>query len=91
MNRRHFLSSTFLSGAGLAGLVMAAVGRQPVRALTLQSCEGDNSPACNELARHNDLLAQLRAALDQKGLTPEQKQAAMAAAACPVCGQPLLG
>ncbi len=85
MNRRHFLSSTVLAGAGLAGLA------QPARAFTLQKCDENDTLACREIARHDDVMAQINALLEQKGLSPAERQAVLAAAACPFCGQPLSG
>jgi hypothetical protein len=86
MKRRDFLSSSALVSAGVAGLARQA------RAFTLQSCESDSqSAACLEIARHNDVLAQISALLDKKGLSPAERQAALRTAVCPFCGQPLSG
>ena len=84
MNRRFFLSTSMLSGIGL----MAARSAQ---ALSLEACEpAAGSAACTELAKHNEVLAQLDAMLAAKGLDQQARLAALAAASCPFCGQPLV-
>jgi hypothetical protein len=85
MNRRRFLSSTALAGAAIVGLAPSAP------AFTLEKCEGDGAgPACREVARHDELLAELRKALENQGASRAAREAALRAASCPVCGQ-LLG
>ncbi|HEV2265267.1 MAG TPA: hypothetical protein VGR79_12130 [Stellaceae bacterium] len=91
MNRRRFLSSTMLGGAALVGLAGTA------RAFNVQSCspaaQGDT--ACGEFQDHyrlhKQLLADLKRELDKQNLTPEQEQAILAKAVCPICGAPLIG
>jgi hypothetical protein len=86
MDRRRFLSTTVLSGIALAGLAGSA------RAFSEQKCEpGTADPACRELLRHHELVAQLEATLKQRGLNDAQRKAILAAAICPFCGQPLIG
>jgi hypothetical protein len=86
MNRRHFLSTTGLAGFGLAAFATSA------RALSVQDCTADpNSAVCSEVARHDNIRAQLEALLKDEGLSEEQRKVALAAAICPFCGQPLLG
>ena len=87
MKRRNFLSSTILAGAGVAGLPS-----RPARAFTVQNCDDvDESAACREIANHNDVLAQINALLESKGMSPAERQAALSTALCPFCGQPLNG
>jgi len=86
MNRRRFLSTT-----ALGALAAAALGAS-ARALSVQSCDGDVvDKICSELARHDNLLIELKAQLAQQNLTNDQRRAILAAAICPFCGQPLLG
>lgn len=86
MDRRRFLSTTVLSGIAAVGLAGRA------NAFTQQACDPSSAdPACKELIRHHELLAQLQATLAQKGLNDTQRQAILAAAVCPFCGQPLIG
>jgi hypothetical protein len=86
MNRRRFLSTTALAGTAIAGLARSAP------AFTLEKCEGDSvGPACREVARHDELLAELKKALENRGASPAAREAALRAAFCPVCGQPLAG
>ena len=89
MDRRRFLSTTMLSGVGLAAGAAVAT---PARALEITSCDAAaGTPACVQLLRHHELLAQLRASLAARGLSPAQQQAVLAKAICPFCGQPLIG
>jgi hypothetical protein len=84
MNRRFFLSSTMLVG-------VAALAR-PAQAFTNVSCsEGDTSLACREILRHHELVAQMTALLEQKGMSAAERQAVLAKAVCPFCGQLLIG
>ena len=86
MDRRRFLSTSFLSGIALAGFAGTA------RAFTEEKCEPSSpSLACKELVRHRELLAQLQTTLQQRGLDEEQRKAILAYAVCPFCGQPLNG
>ena len=86
MNRRRFLSSTALAGAALAAVAPSA------RAFSLQQCEGaTGGPACREVARHESLLAELKKSLEDSGASASARQAALLAATCPICGQPLSG
>lgn len=86
MDRRRFLSTTFLSGIGLA----AAAGN--ARAFSEQACDpSSTNQACRELIRHHELLAKLDEELTKKGIDAEQRKALLAAAVCPFCGQPLIG
>ncbi len=85
MNRRRFLSTTMLSSLGFMALTA------PARAFTERKCDQANDLACRELVRHRDLVVQLNAMLEKKGLTDDQQRAVLAAALCPFCGQPLLG
>jgi hypothetical protein len=81
MNRRRFLSTSALGGAVLAGLAGSA------RAFTVEKCEADSAtPACRELVRHHELLAQLKAKLDDGHLSPAEREALLASATCPYCG-----
>jgi len=87
MNRRRFLSSTMLGGLGLSAI--AARGAQ---AFTVEECAPTaGGVACQEVLRHHEVRAQLEAALAARGLNEEQRNAALAAATCPFCGQPLIG
>jgi hypothetical protein len=83
MDRRRFLSSTMLSGLGIA--VLAA----PAKALTIEKCEETGDLACRELARHEALIDQINSLLAQNGLDEAQRRAIMASAVCPFCGRPL--
>jgi hypothetical protein len=86
MKRRAFLSTTILAGAGIAALPGIA------RGLTVESCEGDAASwGCRELARHRQALAELMAQLEKKGLSAEELRAALMAARCPFCGEPIAG
>ena len=86
MDRRRFLSTSVLSGLALTAVASRA------NAFSQQSCDAlPGTPACRELMRHHELLAQLEAALAKKGLDEKQRQAVLAAAICPFCGQPLIG
>lgn len=86
MDRRRFLSTTVLSGIGLA----AATSR--ASAFSEQACvPSSTSQACRELIRHHELLAQLDAELAKKGLNEAQRKTLLASAICPFCGQPLIG
>lgn len=86
MNRRFFLSTSMLSGLG----VLTSV--RPSRALSLEKCDADsNGLACGEFAKHADLLAQIDTLLAQNGLDEAARKAALAAATCPFCGQPMGG
>lgn len=85
MNRRYFLSTTALSGLGLVTLSGAA------RAFSLQECEADpRTAACNTIAEHDDVIAQLNAMLVEKGVDEGQRRSILASALCPFCGQLLL-
>jgi len=86
VDRRHFLSTTLLSGAALVGFAGQA------RAFSQQDCSATpGTVACQELMRHHELLAKLDDALKAKGLDAEQRKAVLATAICPFCGQPLIG
>lgn len=86
MDRRRFLSTTILSGIAAAGFAGTA------HAFTESKCApGAADLACRELIRHHELLAQLQATLEQRGLNEEQRKAILASAVCPFCGQPLVG
>jgi len=86
MDRRHFLSATALSGIGLAALASSA------RAFDQKVCDaGSTDPACRELIRHHELVAQLEESLAKRGLDDAQRKAILASAVCPFCGQLLLG
>ncbi|MBF0560921.1 MAG: hypothetical protein HQL37_02670 [Alphaproteobacteria bacterium] len=83
MNRRRFLSTTILSGVALMS--------PPAGAFTVQKCEEfSGTPACLELAKHKEQVAQLDNLLSQKGLDLAQRQAILRNAVCPFCGQLLL-
>ena len=89
MDRRRFLSTTVLSGVALAGMAGAATRAS---AFSQQACDATTTdPACRELIRHHELLAQLETTLAERGLTDAQRQAVLAAAVCPFCGQLLIG
>jgi len=86
MNRRRFLATTALSGAGLVALSGAA------NAFTMRQCGKDASAvACDEVQRHKQMLVDLRRLLQQENLSPEEQQRLLAKAVCPFCGAPLLG
>jgi hypothetical protein len=86
MNRRDFLSTTALASLGFAAFATSA------RALSVQDCSTDaGTVACTEIARHDNIRAQLEALIKEQGLTEDQRKAALAAAICPFCGQPILG
>jgi hypothetical protein len=86
MNRRRFLSTTVLSGIGIAAATTQA------HAFSQEACDATSgSLACRELIRHHELLAQLNIALEKRGLDEAQRKAVLAAAICPFCGQPLIG
>ncbi len=86
MDRRRFLSTSVMSGLALA----AVTGR--AQAFSQQNCDPQSTAtACRELIRHHELLAQLETTLEKKGLDEKQRQAILAAAVCPFCGQPLIG
>lgn len=86
MDRRGFLSTTILSGIALTGLAGTA------QAFTEEKCDPTSAtPACRELLRHHELLAQLETTLEQRGLNDAQRKAILAYAICPFCGQPLIG
>jgi hypothetical protein len=86
MNRRRFLSTTVLSGAALAGLASHA------NAFSERVCDAASAdPACRELIRHHQILAQLETSLAERGLDDAQRKAILATAVCPFCGQPLIG
>ena len=86
MNRRRFLGTMMLGGAAVFGVASAA------RAFSQQSC-GDTASvaACDEVARHKQLLIELKQQIETLHLSPEQEQAALARAVCPFCGAPLIG
>lgn len=91
MNRRRFLGTTMLGGAALVGFAGTA------RAFNMQTCNtaAQGETACGEFRGHyrlhEQLLADLKRKLDAQHLTPEQEQAMLAKAVCPVCGMPLIG
>jgi hypothetical protein len=88
MNRRQFLSSTALGTAfGAIALALA----HPAKALTAVECSDNPGGACTELQRHDALIAEIKAALAEKGLNEEQQRQVLAATTCPFCGLPLLG
>ena len=68
-----------LGGAGLVGLAGTA------RAFTLQSCGSTASATgCQQIQLHRQLLADLKRELDKRHLSPEQEQAVLAKAICPL-------
>jgi hypothetical protein len=80
MDRRHFLSSSMLTGLGIA---VAA----PANALTVNACDADNGDStCRDIAQHDEVFARLDAMLADKGLDEQQRKLALAAARCPFCG-----
>ncbi len=84
MDRRGFLLATVAGGVGL-GL---AGGRAD--ALVLEECgAGEGSPACRELVRHRDLVAEIERLLAERGLSDAERRAVLAFALCPFCGQPV--
>lgn len=86
MNRRRFLSTSMLTGAA----VVLSAGS--AHAFSQDSCADlPGTKACLEIARHQEILAQLNAMLEKKGLSEEQRHAILVAAICPFCGQPLIG
>ncbi|HEY1721405.1 MAG TPA: hypothetical protein VGG27_09200 [Magnetospirillaceae bacterium] len=86
VNRRRFLSTTVLSGIGVA----AIAGR--ASAFSEQSCDpSSGTQACRELIRHHELLSKLDEELEKKGLDEPHRKALLAMAVCPFCGQPLIG
>ena len=85
MDRRRFLTLSLFSGTALARAPAAM-------ALTRQSCVSyPATPACRELLRHRALIAELKASLRKRGLTPKQAQEILATAVCPYCGALLIG
>lgn len=86
MDRRRFLSTTVLSGVALAGVASRA------SAFSERVCDAASTdPACRELIRHHQILAQLETSLAERGLDDAQRKAILATAVCPFCGQPLIG
>jgi len=85
MDRRHFLRV-----AALAGLGVAAGGREAA-ALKLVECADDSAePACKRIAEHEGFLREMDQMLVEKGVAdPAERRALLAAATCPVCGMPL--
>lgn len=82
MNRRHFLSAAALGGIAAAN---------PARALEIVDCERNpGADTCRKLTEHADILQRLDAMLAERGLTPEERHTALAAASCPFCGVPLV-
>ena len=85
MDRRQFLSSTVLSGLGLAAA-------RPATAFTLGECSDTaTDSACRELVRHDDQITRLNALLADKGLDAEARKALLATARCQFCGSLLIG
>jgi hypothetical protein len=85
MDRRSFLATTALAGAGLVAATRRA------GALSLGECEQEaGSKSCEELARHRDLRARIDEALKQQGVSADERQRLLAASTCPFCGQLIL-
>jgi hypothetical protein len=81
MDRRRFFGTV---GAGLA----LAVTTNRAHAFTVEVCNDESSaPACRELLRHRDIRAQLDLMLKEHRLADDQREALLAAAMCPFCGQ----
>lgn len=84
MNRRHFLSVSVLGAVGVAAA--------PAKALEIVDCERNpGANTCRTLTEHEDIVQRLDVMLAEKGLTPDERRAALAAASCPFCGVPLAG
>lgn len=83
MNRRRFFGA-------VGGSVALALAAQRAQAFSVEVCrEGSNVPACRELLRHRDIRTQLDLMLKEQGLPDDQREALVAAAMCPFCGQPV--
>jgi len=82
MNRRAFLSSTIAGSLGLLAAPAAA------HAFAENACTASD-PVCKAAAEHAELRARIAAYLSDKGLSAEERAAAMARAICPFCGGPL--
>lgn len=86
--RRQFLAGTALAGVGLLA------GRQDARAFSEQKMSAAEHKAYLNACRagdayHEQLLGQAEAELGQQ-LSTEQRQVALAALRCPICGCPLV-
>jgi len=84
MDRRRFLSTTMLSGLGIAALAA------PAKAFTIEKCDETPSLACREIAKHDALIEELNNLLAQQGLDDARRKAIMTSTICPFCGRPLL-
>jgi hypothetical protein len=81
MDRRKFLGA-------VGGSVAIAAAANRAHAFAVEVCsEESSSPACRELLRHRDVRAQLDLMLKEYGVADEQREALLAAAMCPFCGQ----
>jgi hypothetical protein len=86
MDRRLFLRIVALGGLG------AAVGGRDARALKLVECATDGEDtACRRIAEHEETLRRMDQMLVDRGISdPAERKALLAAAACPLCGLPLV-
>jgi hypothetical protein len=84
LSRRGFLAATSVSvlASGPAGAFSIEPAPPAVKALIQAACEAP--------ALHARLVAELEAALEGRDAVPSERVAALAAAACPVCGCALL-
>jgi hypothetical protein len=74
----------------LAGFgILAADRAHAFTPLDCASHPGD--AACRELLRHKTLVADLEKDIEKRGLSPAQRQAILAKAVCPFCGELLIG
>ncbi len=86
MDRRGFLAASLLGSLGAAAPLASA------QAFQLSQCpEGNNGDAaCRRIAEHEDVLKNINAMLEEKGLDAAQRQAVLASATCPFCGSLLI-
>jgi hypothetical protein len=81
MNRRTFLGT-------VGGSLAVAMAAHRADAFVVEECTAESSSsACRELLRHRDVVVQLDAMLKEHGLSDEERQAVLAAAMCPFCGE----
>ena len=81
MDRRRFFRA-------VGGSLALAVAADRAHAFAVEVCsEESNSPACRELLRHQDIRTQLDLMLKEHGFATDQREALLAAAMCPFCGQ----
>lgn len=84
MERRRFLKTAALTGAGL----VAAKG---AGAFSIEALDSDAQAAYDACTKgtqafHDKIIAEVEAQLGGDALTPEQRQKVLSAIDCPVCG-----